>query len=301
MWKSVSKVLPADLELAWLEWLCAAEAAWSRIRDLCGTQRRPFLERSKGLVIEHVSLGHATRNDTRRRCSKKAAAWRAFRRLVAQAVGSLAGWSKGRASQGTLQQSVQLARLHLVTRSWSLGSRLGFSVAGSHDTLSAQSCNLWRLGPSRSQGSWFSSRVTHSKQSTLRQWIRHVVGGDGRRKLARDLREQRMASQRLASTSAMAMGWLGRSSWSIKWGRGCRSGWIRAEPTPSSLPTRRIWESPCQDLHSKRSIMCARHTSTPQDLVTTASTPRIFCSCQSNCECVSSTCSWRSRQSLTNR
>ena len=67
-----------------------------------------FSGRSKGLVIEHVSLGQATRNDTRRRCSKKAAAWRAFRRLVAQAVGSLAGWKKGRASQGTLQQSVNL-------------------------------------------------------------------------------------------------------------------------------------------------------------------------------------------------
>ena len=41
-------------------------------------------------------------------CSKKTAAWRAFRRLVAQAVGSMAGWRKGRASQGTLQQSVNL-------------------------------------------------------------------------------------------------------------------------------------------------------------------------------------------------
>ena len=74
-----------------------AVVAWCRIHDLCGTQRRPFLRRSKGLAIEHVSLGQATRNDTRRRCSKKAAAWRAFRRLVAQAVGSLAGW-RGRAS-----------------------------------------------------------------------------------------------------------------------------------------------------------------------------------------------------------
>ena len=104
-WTWAAEENPADLELAWLEWLRAAEAAWCRIHDLCGTQRRPFLGRSKGLVIEHVSLGQATRNDTRRRCSKKAAAWRAFRRLVAQAVGSLAGWRKGRASQGTLQES----------------------------------------------------------------------------------------------------------------------------------------------------------------------------------------------------
>ena len=132
------------------------------------------------------------------------------------------------------------------------------------------------------------------------QPIRRVAGGSGQRKLARVLREQHMASPRLASIPAMARGWPGRSSWSIKWGRGCRSGWIRAEPTPSSLPTRRTWESPCQDLHSKRSTMCARHTSTPQVWGTTASTPRQFCSCQSICECVSSTSSWRSRPSWSN-
>ena len=107
-WTRAAEERPADLEVAWLEWLRAAEAAWCRIHDLCGAQRRPFLGRSKGLVIEHVSLGQATRNDTRRRCSKKAAAWRAFRRLVAQAVGSLAAWRKGRASQGTLQHTVNL-------------------------------------------------------------------------------------------------------------------------------------------------------------------------------------------------
>ena len=63
------------------------------------------------------------------------------------------------------------------------------------------------IGPPRSQGLWFSSSFTHSKQSTLRQRIRHVAGGSGRRKLARVLREQRMASPRLVSISAMARGW----------------------------------------------------------------------------------------------
>ena len=107
-WTWAAEEIPAFLELAWLEWLRAAEAAWCLIHDLYGTQRRPLLGWSKGLVIEHVSLGQATRNDTRRRCSNKAAAWRAFRRMVAQAVGSMAAWRKGRASQGSMQQSVNL-------------------------------------------------------------------------------------------------------------------------------------------------------------------------------------------------
>ena len=170
-WTWAAEEKPADLELAWLEWLRAEEAAWCWIHDLCGAQRRPFLERSKGLVIEHVSLGQATRNDTRRRCSKKAAAWRALRRLVAQAVGSLAGWRKERASQGTLQQSVNLLA-SISLPDLGLGS-------GTH------SAQPGGTGLSRSQGSCFSSRVTHNKELTLRLWIRRVVGGNGRRKLAR--------------------------------------------------------------------------------------------------------------------
>ena len=90
--------LPANLEQAWLEWLRAAEAAWCRIHDLCGAQRRPYLGRSKGLVIQHVTLGQATRCDARSGGSRQAAAWRSLRRLVAQAVGSLSAWRKGRVS-----------------------------------------------------------------------------------------------------------------------------------------------------------------------------------------------------------
>ena len=66
------------------------------------------------------------------------------------------------------------------------------SFTRSHGTFFAQRCNLWGIGPPRTQGLWFSSSFTHSKQPTLRQWIRHVVGGNGRRKFARVLREQRM-------------------------------------------------------------------------------------------------------------
>ena len=97
-WTWEAGSLPANLELAWLEWLRAAEAAWCRIHDLCGNQRRPFLGRSKGLIIRHVTLGQATHKDARNRSSKQAAAWRSLRRLAAQAVGSLSAWRKGRVS-----------------------------------------------------------------------------------------------------------------------------------------------------------------------------------------------------------
>ena len=75
-----------------------------RIHDLYGDHHRPFLGRSKGLVIGHVSLGQATRKDKRWSCSKKAAAWRSLRRLVPQAVGNLAAWRKGRTSLHTSQR-----------------------------------------------------------------------------------------------------------------------------------------------------------------------------------------------------
>ena len=93
-WTWEAGSFPANLEQAWLEWLRAAEAAWCRIHDLCGAQRRPYLGRSKGLVIQHVTLGQATRCDARR------GAWRSLRRLVAHAVGSLSAWRKGRVSLG---------------------------------------------------------------------------------------------------------------------------------------------------------------------------------------------------------
>ena len=286
-WTWAAEEPPADLELAWLEWLRAAEAAWCRIHDLCGTQRRPHLGRSKGLVIEHVSLGQATRKDTRKSCSKEG-------RGVALAA-SFGG--PGRGQPGCLEEGADLPAhvptvsshgcLNFVAPPWPLGPRLRIHR------------RLWHT-PSIMQvthAMLFTTSHTQQAISAAAVPIRRVVAGNGRRKLARVLREQRMASPRLASTSAMAMGWLGRSSWSSKWRLGCRFGWIRAESMPSSLPTRRIWDCPCQDLHSKRSTTCARHTSTPLDWVTTASTPRLSCSCQSNCE---RACSWPSRQRWSN-
>ena len=67
-----------------------------------------------------------SRKDTRRSCSKKAAAWRSLRRLVAQAVGNLAAWRKGRTSLHTPQRSVRTVA--------SISFRLGFSITGSSDT-----------------------------------------------------------------------------------------------------------------------------------------------------------------------
>ena len=95
-WTWEAGSFPSNLELAWLEWLRASEAAWCRIHDLCGAHRRPYLGKSQGLVIRHVSLGQASQTDARRKGSKQAAAWRSLRRLVAQAVGSLSAWRKGR-------------------------------------------------------------------------------------------------------------------------------------------------------------------------------------------------------------
>ena len=163
-WTWAAEEKPADLELAWLEWLRAAEAAWCRIHDLCGTQRRPFLGRSKGLVIEHVSLGQATRNDTRRRCSKKG------RSLARPAtLGGAGGWQRGRLEEGAsfagyVATVSQLARFHLGTRSWPLGPRLGLSVTRSCGTNSPQSCNLWGLGLPSHKGYGFR-QASHTASS----------------------------------------------------------------------------------------------------------------------------------------
>ena len=97
------------------------------------------------MVIEHVSLGQATKNDTRRHCSKKAAAWRAFRRLVAQAVGALAGWRKGRVSQVTLQKSVNLlVSISLLDLGpWDPGWDFPSQEAVAHTLHKAETCGDW--------------------------------------------------------------------------------------------------------------------------------------------------------------
>ena len=176
-WTWAADDLPVDLEQAWLEWLRAAEAAWCRIHDLCGTRRRPFLGRSKGLVIEHVSLGQATRNDTPQLGVPLVAWWRRW----------LAAWPLGgRGEPRRVRCNSQSTR--------SLQSRYPILAPGIQAGIFRHK-KLWHTlcaklqpvgtGPSRSQGPWFSSRVTHNKQLTLWLWIRRVVGGNGRRKLAR--------------------------------------------------------------------------------------------------------------------
>ena len=64
-------------------------------------------------------------------------------------LGGAGGWQHGCLEEGAsfaggyVATVSQLARFLLVTRSWPLGSRLGFSVTRSYGTLFAQSCNLW--------------------------------------------------------------------------------------------------------------------------------------------------------------
>ena len=163
-WTWVAEEPPVDLELAWLEWLRAAEAAWCRIHDLFGAQRRPFLVRSKGLVIEHVSLGQATRNDTRRRCSKKG------RGLARPAtLGGAGGWQPGRQEEGAdlavhATTASQHACFNFVARPWPLGSRLGCFVE--HQPICAppalvvmnvaNNAATFRSASRRCQSSWAS-------------------------------------------------------------------------------------------------------------------------------------------------
>ena len=272
------------LELAWLEWLRAAEAALCRIHDLFRAQRRPFLGRSKGLVIELQQKGRGLARPT--------------------TLGGAGGWQPGRLEEGAdLAAHVTTVSSHacfnLVARPWPLGQAGIFRHKKLWHTLCGKLQPV-EIGHSRSHGSWFSSKVPRNKQSTLRLQMRRVAGGNGRRKLARGRQAQHTASPRLASTTARSAGWPGRSCLSSKWRHGCCHGWTRAEPMPSSWPTRRIGESHCQDLHSKRPTMFAKHTIAQQVWVTTASTPRLFCSCQSNCEHDSSVCSWPSRQRWSN-
>ena len=255
--------------------------------------------RSKGLVIEHVSLGQATRINTRRSCSKEAAACRSLRRLVAQAVCNLAAGR--RSGPRSTRLNGQFTRLPQ--------SRCPTLAPGTHAGIFHRK-KLWhtpcsmqppgRIGQTRSLGSCFSSRVKRNKQSMLRLYIRRVAGGNGRRKHARGRQVPGTLSSRLGSTTASMAGWLGRSCLSGKWRHGCHNVWMGAGRMPSSLPTRKSGESCCHDLHSKRLTMFARRARAQLVWVTTASTRRKFCSCQPNCGCVSSTCSWLSRPRWSN-
>ena len=170
--------IPDDLELAWLEWLRAAEGAWCRVHDLCGAQRRPFLGRSKGLVIEHVSLAQATRKDTRKGFNKKAAAWRAFRRIVAQAVGNLAAWRKGRTHLHTPQRSVQtVAAVSLPDLGpWDAGWEFPSHEALANTPYTKQSpARIGQIWPGES---CFASHATRNTRSMFRrQWAKEARSG----------------------------------------------------------------------------------------------------------------------------
>ena len=52
-----SRGTPADLELAWLEWLRAAEAAWYRVRDPFGAQCRSRATTRGGDAVKRPRLG----------------------------------------------------------------------------------------------------------------------------------------------------------------------------------------------------------------------------------------------------
>ena len=87
-------------------------------------------------------------------------------------LGGAGGWHPGRLEEGAniaghVTTVSRLACSNLLTRSWPLGSRLGFSVTRSWHTLFAKLQPV-ETGPAWSPGSWFSSRVTQR----LRQWIR---------------------------------------------------------------------------------------------------------------------------------
>ena len=154
------------------------------------TELSAGLGRSKGLVTEHVSFGQATRQDTRRCCSKKAAAWRSLRRLVAWLLG-------GRGGPRSTRYNGQFTRLpQSRCPTLVLGSRLGISITGGPGTRLAHCGHQGELD--RPGGSCFSPRVTRSKRSMQRRPTRRM--GEGSMPGVGTL------SPRLASTTASIAG-----------------------------------------------------------------------------------------------
>ena len=104
-----------------------------------------FWEGAKVWSSSTFPSAKATRNDARRHCSKKAAAWRALRRLVAHPVGSLAAWRKGRASQGTLQHTVDLLASSSLPDlgPWDPGWDFPSQQAVAHTLHKAATCGDW--------------------------------------------------------------------------------------------------------------------------------------------------------------
>ena len=252
-----------------------------RIHDLYGAQRRPFLERNKGGVIEHVSLGQGTRNDTRRSCSRKAGAACWPRRLATWLLG-------GRGGPRSTRYNGQFTRLpQSLCPTLAPGTQAGIFR---RKKLWQTPCTMQppgRIGQTRSRGSCFSSRATRNKQSMLRLQIRRVAGGNGRRSMpgvgaAQGFAEVGIDDGEVGGPVGPELLVKQMGTWLMLWLDGRRA----------NAKQRRIGESLCQDPHSQRSTMSAKHTSTQQGWATTALTPRRFCSCQWSCVCVSSTCSW---------
>ena len=139
---------------------------WCAQRKQRGAEFTTSSEPSAGFSQEQ-RFGHrarfpwaGTRNDTRRSCSKKAAAWRSLRRLVAQAVGNLAAWRKVRTKQYTLQRSVHtdasisLPDLGTLEPGWDFSSQ----EALSHTLRSAATCGDWAVQVGRAAATTLTGR-----------------------------------------------------------------------------------------------------------------------------------------------
>ena len=226
-------------------------------------------------------------------------AWRVLRRIVAQAVGNLAARRERRTHQQTPQRSVHTVASISLPDLGGSGTQAGSFLHKRHWQTPCSKQSPARIGQIWSGGSCFSSRATRSKRSMFRRPNLREAGGNGRRKNARARQAPGTPSPRSASTTASTARSRNRSCWSSNWGHGCRHGWTDAGQTSSS-PTRRTGETVCHDPHSKRSTTCARRTKARLVWDMTASTPRLFCSYQSNCEYTSSICSWHSRPSWSN-
>ena len=220
-------------------------------------------------------------------------------------LGGASGRQSGRMEEGAsfagyVATVSQLARLNLATRSWPLGSRLGFSVTRSCGTHSPQSCNLWGLGLPGHKGYGF-------RQASLAASSQRCGSGFG------TLLE--------AVGEGGLPGFCGSSAWFLQgWPRFRRwrgAGWAAAPGQSNGDVAAALAgsaQSQCQAAgrpggrgRALAKTFTRRGRQCVQDIQAHSrfgprlhQPPRQFCSCQSSCECGSSICSWRSRQSWSN-
>ena len=247
----------------------------------------PLLEQVYAKDNEPKSSKACLMTRVRRGGSKKAGAWRSLRRLVAQAVGNLAAWRKGRTNPHASTFNPHDC-LHLVARPRP-GTQAGTfhhrRLSDTPDTMQSPAGvgQIWAGGPC------LSSSVKRNKQSMLRLQIRRVAGGTGRRKQARARQAPGTPSPRPALSTASTVGSPGQICLSRK-----------------TADLVAVMDGRVQ---GKRQAACRPGDPLPRPALekvddvcklawdTTASTPRLFYSSLSNCECASSTCSWSSRPS----